>query len=257
MSNTPMQNQQQTERVQLDPGLIKVGLKLHAFALDKVTHLRGLRGGRQTLARFALQHPTTEDIEFPPEWSKDPKVATRILDNWLKVPGNPYNPTEEELETATQEPEENILIGPSSLRSRKKNIQDMDELKESLKLVLIQVTALKAQSEKISAQNKEIKTQYEGIRTQNEEIKAQYKEIKEQYASLQATLTLTATKKNRTPINHGHMGRSSSTGKSHRPRPKHTKRNHYPSVPRVQEPELFHDQEQEDHDGSPGVLEVL
>ncbi len=34
-------------------------------------------------------------------------------------------------------------------------------------------------------------------------------------------------------------------------------RDHYPAVPGVQEPELFDDQEQEDHDGTSGVLKVL
>ena len=37
----------------------------------------------------------------------------------------------------------------------------------------------------------------------------------------------------------------------------HHARNHYPAVSGLQEPELFDDQEQEDHDGSSGVQEVL
>jgi hypothetical protein len=34
-------------------------------------------------------------------------------------------------------------------------------------------------------------------------------------------------------------------------------RDHYPAVPGLQEPQLLNDQEQEDHDGSFGVFEVL
>lgn len=203
---------------QFEHGVVKVGHKLHAFAQDKATHLRSVRGGRQALSRFALQYPTTGEIEYPSEWTKDPKAAGRVLEKWLKIPGNPFNPPNEaELETPSQEherrgppnrteppngteppnegelgePDGAILIGPSSLRTRRRNNQDLDELKESLKHVLAQVSELKEQNGKILTQNEEIKAQNERIRTQNEEIKVQYEEIKVSYASLQATLTTT------------------------------------------------------------------
>jgi hypothetical protein len=153
-----MQSMQHQLGAQLEPGVILVGHKLHAFAQDKASHLRSVRGGRPALGRFALQYPTSEGVEFPPEWIDNPKAATRVLENWLKVPGNPFNPSEErDPEILTQEHErqgplngtntpnkiglegleDSILIGPLSLRSRRKQNQAIDDLKKSLKLILV------------------------------------------------------------------------------------------------------------------------
>jgi hypothetical protein len=90
-----MQGLQHQTGGQLEPGMVNVGHKLFAFSQHKVTHLRAVRGGRQALARFALQYATTEDVEVPPEWTKDPRAAARTLEKWLKVPGNPFDPLEE------------------------------------------------------------------------------------------------------------------------------------------------------------------
>jgi len=197
----------------LDLGFIKAGHKLHAFSQEKFTHLRSVRGGRQALARFVQQYPSTESVESPAEWTNDPRHASKTLERWLKVPGNPfYTPDEIEVETpngghdhrnspngahapnedGAREQEEATLIGPSSLRNRRKHSQDIEELKESLKQVLAQVTALKTQNDKIRKQNEEIKAQNAVIQTQNEQIKAQCEEIKEQYENLQAKLATAA-----------------------------------------------------------------
>src|ERR1700753_2423016 len=101
-----MQNHQQHAGIQLAPASIRVRQELHAFAQDKFTNLRSVRGGRQALTRFAAKYPTTEDVEIPPEWTRDPKAANKILEGWLKIPENPFNPPEEgESETQVQENE--------------------------------------------------------------------------------------------------------------------------------------------------------
>jgi cell division protein FtsB len=126
----------------------------------------------------------------------------------MGTPGNPFIEFEEgELETPTQEherqsnrtdprnearpgePEDATFIGPQNLRNKKKLAQDIDELKETLKLVLAHTAALKAQYKKIGTQNEEIKAQNKEIRAQNVEIKTQCEDLKKQLTNLQATTT--------------------------------------------------------------------
>lgn len=204
----------------MDPGNIRVGQKLHAFAQDKFTNLRSVRGGRQALTRFAAKYPTTGDVEIPPEWTRDPKAANKILERWLKIPENPFKPPEEgESETQVQENErhhiqnrsgtpdepgapeqgEGINIGPLSLRNRKKHDQEIAELKEGLKLALAHITTLTTKVSALTTQVATLTVQNEEIKALNEETKAQFEEIREQYTILNSTLTTIATRTTERP----------------------------------------------------------
>ncbi|KAF1948549.1 hypothetical protein CC80DRAFT_511295 [Byssothecium circinans] len=69
---------------------IRVGHMLQAFAEGKHTRLRIIRGGRQSLERFARQHARPEDISFPDEWKDNGKAANRVLERWMRTPNNPF-----------------------------------------------------------------------------------------------------------------------------------------------------------------------
>src|ERR1051326_1584970 len=86
-----------------DADFIRTGQQLYRFAQQKHYHLRSVRSGRQCLARFIQQHQPSKTVKFPAEWTKNTTAVNRLLESWMKVPGNPYNLSDgEERDYGTQ-----------------------------------------------------------------------------------------------------------------------------------------------------------
>ena len=79
-----------------DADFIRTGQQLYRFAQQKHYHLRSVRSGRQCLARFIQQHQPSKTVKFPAEWTKNTTAVNRLLEDWMKVPGNPFNPSDGE-----------------------------------------------------------------------------------------------------------------------------------------------------------------
>ena len=79
----------QQPQADTDPELITEGQRLHTFIQSGPTLLRHIRGGRQSLERLAQQHPPSANIQFPLEWSENPKLAGQALKGMAQSPKQP------------------------------------------------------------------------------------------------------------------------------------------------------------------------
>jgi hypothetical protein len=62
-----MSDRERQPRAHADAEFIKTGHHLYAFLLTKITALRHVRDGRQSLSRFARMHPLPNGTQLPPE----------------------------------------------------------------------------------------------------------------------------------------------------------------------------------------------
>ncbi|KAH8748477.1 hypothetical protein F5883DRAFT_528694 [Diaporthe sp. PMI_573] len=79
-----------------DAEFIKTGQQLYRFAQADKQHMRSVRWGRQTLARFIKQFPPSKEVKYRTIWVEDTTIANEVLRRWIEVPNNPFAPTDEE-----------------------------------------------------------------------------------------------------------------------------------------------------------------
>jgi hypothetical protein len=79
-----------------DAEFIETGQQLYRFAQAHKQHLRSVRWGRQTLARFIKQFPPSKEVKYRTIWLASTTIANEVLRRWMEVPNNPFGPTDEE-----------------------------------------------------------------------------------------------------------------------------------------------------------------
>jgi regulator of replication initiation timing len=181
---------------------VKTGHKLLAYTNTSALLLRRIRGGRQCLQRFSKLHPLPEGTTYPEIWKQNQKIATEILETWLRSSYNNFRDSQEEETdenpegtgeplTSTQAPNAPYAYRHRRPRADEDMLQTLTELLRALekhnadnKALKQAVNELVKQNTAISAQYKEIKAQYNEINAQHNEIKAQNTELRETIAKM-------------------------------------------------------------------------
>jgi hypothetical protein len=175
-----------TSTTQPNTNLTTIGYKLVAFISTNNTHLRHIRGGRQSLLRFERKHPTPPNTQYPPIWDSNSKAAGSTLETWMKIPNNSFVEGDgEESQNTTLEQERVSTkarsVDHATTRKPQQGAQTAEDLetKEMLRTIMDQILHLRNQMKETIQQNEEVKQQNEELKQQNEELKQQSEAFKE------------------------------------------------------------------------------